>query len=217
MRIASKIHFHPLPGFRIFVASIFLCLSAHGTSSADLTNANNARSQRDFAIAHVALGIRFEEVLTVYPNAQPERAAPNCHRFGQPIWLPERTPRVVRHNIRSENLALHFDAPAEGGKLNRIEYDRPVDPTTFNIRTFIDRLKSRYGPYDWQLLRRKMEPAGRVIGFEWRQLGRATLRVELREDHSEDDNYFRLKSLAWSTVERQRHDAMKKQSPCSIP
>ncbi|MDH3666052.1 MAG: hypothetical protein OEN23_03890 [Paracoccaceae bacterium] len=214
MRETSEMHARPLLQARLSATLLLLCFSALGTSNANVTNVNDADLQRDFTIAGLTLGTDFKAALVIYPDAQLEYAAPNCYRFGQAIKLPQQTPRILRGKALSGALRMHFDPPVDGGRLSRIEFDRPVDPQTFDIQAVVDRLERQYGSYDRQLLRRKMEPAGRVVGFEWHQEGRATLRVELREDHSEQMNYLRLKFLAWSPSKSRRHEVRKKQSPC---
>ena len=95
---------------------------------------------------------------------------------------------------------MNFEPPYAGGKLSRIHFDRAVDASKFDIRKLLDTLSMRYGAYDRILHRRKMEPAGRIVGFEWRSADGATLRVVLRNDHRNNSESLRLSFLARSPV-----------------
>ena len=171
----------------------------------------------DFAIADVALGMTFEDAVELYPDARLVPAVPNCHRFGKAIRLPDRTPRILRYEGAAGDLTMRFDPLVAGGRLARILFDRPVDPEAFDIQATVARLEARYGRYDRLLKRRKMEPAGRVVGFEWHGPGGALFRVELREDYTDPAYVLRLTYLALAPKAQRRRDTAMAPSPCDTP
>ena len=134
----------------------------------------------EFGVAGVSLGMEIEQVLKIYPAAKIERPPANCYSYGQAISIPTLTRRILRHHDSNGNLTLDFAPPSAGGKLSRVHYDRPVKLSPTEIRTLIERFSAHYGAYDRILRRRKMEPAGRIVGFEWQRVDGATLRVTLR-------------------------------------
>ena len=65
-------------------------------------------------------------------------------------------------------------------ELKRVE---TVDPQEVEWRGLRDWVVQQYGPYSRLLLRRKMEPAGRIVGFEWSYGDEHYLSVVVQEDH----------------------------------
>ena len=102
------------------------------------------------------------------------------------------------------DLTLDFAPPSAGGKLSRVHYDRPVKLSPVEIRTLIERFSARYGAYDRILRRRKMEPAGRIVGFEWQRVDGATFRVVLRHEFVRGSDSMRLNVVARSTTSEPR-------------
>lgn len=183
---------------RLVIGFFMLCLIASGRSAADVDHRNQTAAE--FGIAGVALGMDIEQVLNIYPAAKIERPVANCYSYGQAISIPGLTRRILRHHDRNGNLTLDFAPPNAGGKLAQVYYDRPISLSPAEIRKLIERLSTRYGPYDRILRRRKMEPAGRIVGFEWLRVDGATLRVVLRHDFGHGDDSMRLNVVAKSTM-----------------
>lgn len=151
-----------------------------------------------FAIADVTLGMDLDSVLKVYPSATIEIKAPGCYSYGKAVGDRAMSGRVLRHRDGISELAVRFAAFRNGGRTVRIDYDRRLDPEKFDFRKLLERLTKRYGPHDRVLHRRKMEPAGRVIGFEWQTGDHASLRVVLHEDFRSSTDRYRLSFLARS-------------------
>lgn len=183
---------------RLVIGFFILCLIASGRSAADVDRRNEIAAE--FGIARVALGMDIEQVLQIYPAAKIERPAANCYSYGQAISIPALTRRILRHDDSKGSLTLDFAPPSAGGKLDRIHYDRPANLSPAEIRTLIERLSARYGPYDRILRRRKMEPAGRIVGFEWQRVDGAIFRVVLRHDFGHGGDSMRLSVVAKSTM-----------------
>lgn len=183
----------------LVIGFFILCLIASGRSAADGVDRSN-RAQTEFGAAEVALGMDIEQVLKIYPAAKIERPAANCYSYGRAISIPALTRHILRHHDDNGNLTLDFAPAQAGGKLDRIHYDRPVSLSPVEIRTLIERLSARYGPYDRILRRRKMEPAGRIVGFEWQRADDATLRVVLRHDFGRGGDAMRLNIVAKLTM-----------------
>ncbi|MGH1478832.1 MAG: hypothetical protein ACRBM6_08945 [Geminicoccales bacterium] len=184
---------------QLVIGFFLLCLIVSGRSAADGGDRSN-RTQAEFSAAEVALGMDIEQVLKIYPDAKIERPVANCYSYGRAISIPALTRHILRHHDNNGNLTLGFAPAQAGGKLDRIHYDRPVSLSPAEIRTLIERLSVRYGPYDRILRRRKMEPAGRIVGFEWQRVDGATMRVVLRHDFGHGGNAMRLNVVAKSTV-----------------
>jgi hypothetical protein len=73
-----------------------------------------------------------------------------------------------------------------------------IEAFDFQVRdlTYLqNRLQRRYGPFSRLLVRRKMEPAGRIIGFEWLRPTEARLSVVVREDHGANSGQILLETL----------------------
>lgn len=184
---------------RLVVGALFLGIAM--TSPPAVAETNDAgRNQAGFAVAGVALGMDFESVLKVYPTARIERAVVNCYNFGRPVSVPVHTRRTLRHRYKAGLLTLDFEPQSAGGGLSRLHYDLGFEPSAGGIRKLLDRFLAQYGPYDRILHRRKMEPAGRIVGFEWHNADGATLRVVLRRDYDNGSGGIRLSILARSIV-----------------
>ncbi len=199
-RGGNVVKFQALKNVRLTGARLLFCLILPVQVAADVVGISGDRAPGDFEIKGVALGMDLKRVLEIYPEARISRTEADCYRFGQPIRVPELTSHIVRVKRQSGDLVMHFDSSSRGGGLSRIRLDQPVDPLTFKIDAVVERLTTHYGAYDRVLLRRKMEPAGRDIGFEWRRENRATLRIELRNDYSYPADSLRLSFLAKSST-----------------
>ena len=174
---------------------LLLCLTlSHQVASGEAHGSD--RSQSSFAIAKVELGMNFDSVFKVHPTGSVQREVANCYSFGRAIILPSRTRQTVRVQENYSVLTLDFEPSGKGGRLHRIHYDRIIEPATVDVRRLLDDLATRYGPHSRILYKRKMEPAGRIIGFEWQQHDGATLRVELRREYSNGGEDIRLSLLA---------------------
>ena len=179
--------------YLLIAGPIVLGIAINTTIAAKVNNDN-------FAIADVTLGMDIDSVLKIYPEATIKIKAPSCYSYGKPVGNTATTGRVLRYRDDVSKLALSFAAFRNGGGLIRIDYDRRVDPEKFELRKLLERLTTRYGPYDRILYRRKMEPAGRIIGFEWQIRERASLRVVLHDDFRTTTDRYRLSFLARSGV-----------------
>ncbi len=187
--------------YRLIFGLALLCWGMAGSTFAGKSD-RSEQSPNPFAVAGVALGMDFESALKIYPSAIVERQAANCYSYGQAIRAPTLTRRVLRHRSDRGDLTLNFEPPRVGGRLSRIHYDRPVDPSGAGVRELLDRLLTLYGPHDRVLHRRKMEPAGRIVGFEWQGTDGASLRVVLRNDYANGGDNIRLSVFAKSPVPR---------------
>ena len=185
---------------RLLIASLLLWLALTDPIAA-LQGDENEPDQLGFAIGGIALGMDFESVLKIFPTATAERAVANCYDYGRAVSVPARTRRTLLHRDNAGTLTLSFEPPNAGGRLSRIHLDRPVYPSTGGIQKLLDRLLARYGPYDQILHRRKMEPAGRIVGFEWYNVDGATLRAVLRNIYDNGSHGIHLSILARSNVQ----------------
>ena len=172
-----------------------------------------------YAVADVTLGMDIDSVLKIHPSAKIDATVPNCYRYGKAVWDTSVAGRVLRQHDDASQLTLGFASSRNGGRLIRIDYDRRVDPATFDLHALLDKLTKQYGPYDRVLHRRKMEPAGRVIGYVWQTASQASLRVVLHDDFRTPSDRYRLSFLARSeaTAPRQTRCKPPQCSPCIRP
>lgn len=188
--------YHALPEFRQFAQFSVLLISMLNSANVVAANDTNSTSHNSFVICNVALGMPLEQVLKIYPVSIVEQEASNRNQNGQVTSLPELTPRVLRYKGDADELTMSFEPSATGGWLSRIKYEHALDPSNLNVRSLIDGLISEYGPYDRVLYRRKMEPAGRIVGFDWYSGDGATLRIVLRNNHHKSGDNLSLNFLA---------------------
>lgn len=198
-------------------AQLLICLALSGPVTADGADTGNGHMPRPFKVEKAALGMTIGRVLEIYPDAEITLAEPSCFHLGNPIRVPQLTSRIVRRKSEVGEMVMRFDPPIRGGRLSRILLDRPVDRSTFDIDAVVTRLSGAYGVYDRILFRRKMEPAGRIVGFEWRKGSGATLRVELRNDFSSPARSLRLSILARSPVQPRVRAARIRSRLCNDP
>lgn len=180
---------------RLVPGALILWLALTGASAGEKSS---------FAVAGVELGMGFERVRDIYPVSEIKEQAANCYRYGVAIKDVSTARRVLLQRTDAGVLAMTFASPRRGGKLTRIHYDRRVDPANFKFRELLTRLTARYGSHDRVLHRRKMEPAGRIIGFEWQGRDGASLRVVVRNDHHISPAAVRLSFLARTMVRKPR-------------
>lgn len=184
------------PTVQLLITILLLLCLAPGGQVTSREAGGSDRVQSNFTIANVALGMDFDSAFKIYPTASVQREAASCYSFGQSIILPARAHRTLRIQENSGVLTLDFEPSGAGGRLHRILYDRVIERPTVDVRLLLDGLSTRYGPHVRTLYRRKMEPAGRIIGFEWQQHGGATLRAELRHEYRNGADEIHLSLLA---------------------
>ncbi len=189
-------NYHAQPEFRRTATRLFFLMVMSGPALASVSDNVEHRVSNDFVVEGVALRMKFERVLKIYPTAKINPEVANCHRNGRAMKVPELTRRVIRHTVDRGDLTMEFEPAFAGNWLSRIYYDRPIDVSKFDLRELLNRLLMQYGPYDQVLHRRKMEPAGRIIAYEWRGIDGATLRVALRNDYRANSSHLRLSFLA---------------------
>ena len=164
-----------------------------------VTNAS-AGADDAYGVAGVELGMDYSRVRGIYPASEIKTQAANCYRFGKAVKDLMATRRVLRQHADDSVLTMSFASPRRGGRLIRIHHDRRVDPANFDLRGLLQRLTARYGGHDRILHRRKMEPAGRIIGFQWHKMDGTRLRMVLRHDHHSNPQSYRLSILATAKV-----------------
>lgn len=184
---------------------LLLCLAfSRHVASHEADHIHSAQS--GFSVAGVALGTDFDSAFKIHPTASVQREVASCYNFGQAIIL--RAHQTLRIQESSSVLTLDFEPSGAASRLYRIHYDRIIDRSADDVRVLLDGLSARYGPHSRKLYRRKMEPAGRIVGFEWQQHDGATLRAELRREYrngSDDIHLSLLARLPVSGPDRFRH------------
>ena len=189
-------NFRVLLEFWRFAASFVFCMLVLSCANVAAATDTNPIGLNGFVVSGVALGMQFEQVLKIYPTSVVENRVTKCYSKGRPISLPELTRRIVRYKDDEGELTMSFEPPFVGGRLSRIDYDRALISSKFDTRNLLDELVAQYGSPDRILHRRKMEPAGRIVGFEWHNTNAATLRVVLRNNHHNASDNLQLTFLA---------------------
>ena len=169
--------------------SFAIAVSAIGPASA---------SSDEFLDAGVVLEMRIEKVLEIYPAARLEVIQPACYSYGRALGGAATVPRILRHRDEISMLELNFGSLDDGGQLFRIAYERRVDPSVFDFSSLVEKLTRQYGPHTRVLHRRKMEPAGRIAGLEWRTVDGVSLRLVLQEDFRSAHDRHRISLVARS-------------------
>lgn len=187
---------HAQPEVRRTATRFLFLMVMSGPAFAGVSDNAEHRASDAFAVEGVALRMKLERVLKIYPTAKINPEVANCHRNGRAMKIPELSRHVIRHTVKQGDLTMDFEPAYAGSRLSRIYYDRPVDVSKFDLRGLLNRLLMQYGAYDQVLHRRKMEPAGRIIAYEWRSIDGASLRVALRNDYRANSSHLRLSFLA---------------------
>ena len=152
--------------------------------SSAIAGQSGAFSQQHFSVAGISLGIDHASVLKMYPNAETEGVAASCYKHGKAIERPVLTKTTLSQRLDKGRLLVEIEPALQGGRVSKILYEHTFDAWEVEISKMLDHLTARFGPFDRKLYRRKMEPAGRIIGFEWRHNDGSSLRVVWRRDHA---------------------------------
>ncbi len=144
------------------------------------------QASRGFLVGGLALGMDLAEFKMAFPAAQItiHEAARYCYGrrlvLDQLSWASADSQRgdvSVRVTLHQINNRFHLTS------LVRTE---TIDPHEADLRDLRDRMMRQHGPYTRLLARRKMEPAGRIVGFEWSRSDEQNLSVVVHEDHAEN-------------------------------
>ncbi len=161
-------------------------------------NASLARQIEDdsFLDTAITLGMDIDSALKIYPSATIEVMTSGCYGSGKALGDGATTRRILRFRDEVSQLELDFAPFRNGGRLVRIDYNRRVDLATIDLPILLEQFTRRYGPHDRILYRRKMEPAGRIVGFEWQTGDNGNLRLVLREDFRSNNDRHLLSIVA---------------------
>jgi hypothetical protein len=97
---------------------------------------------------------------------------------------------AIREDIRQANATVNvtFDHKHFGHVISSIKRDEVIEFDPSRFTSLRDGLVSLYGPYKRIKYPNKMEPAGLIVGFEWKQRGIAYLSVSIHRDPADDSS-----------------------------
>lgn len=125
--------------------------------------------------------------------------------YGHPIASKEPTRQSALVTLERTTLTVNFGKHGAGYRAAAIELREEISPHPERIRRIRDGLIRKFGPIDEVLHRRKMEPAGLIVGFRWKAPDGSVLTAKIHRDHADDPERFYLTStLANPTAENHR-------------
>lgn len=147
---------------------------------------------RPYEIAGIQLGMSIAAVQTRYPRAVRHDHEARRYCFGRAVRLAGLSRPTLLVRREEAWLEIGFSPAALGHRVTSMRYTRIVDTDRFDMAELRDRLVGELGPYRRRLVRRKMEPAGRLIGFEWRRPQTAVFSAILHSDHADNSGHTLL-------------------------
>ena len=167
-----------------------------------------ASEMRPLRSAGLFPGMRLHAFRMVYGNATITRTTPIRYCYGQPIALKKvsRIDAIVPLGRTTINVGFERigdDYQISTVKLQEEIYPRPgriLEPLIEQISKIRDELFKKFGPADRILRRRKMEPAGLIVGFQWNVPRVASLTAKIHRDHHRDPDRIYLTTHLTSSV-----------------
>jgi hypothetical protein len=141
----------------------------------------------------------------LHGNAPITRMTAVRYCYGHPIVSKEPTRISAIVTLDRTTLKVNFGKHGAGYRASAVELQEEISPQPERIRKIRDRLIRKFGPIDAILQRRKMEPAGLIVGFRWKAPDGSVLTAKFHRDHADDPERFYLTStLAKPTAENHR-------------
>ncbi|MDH3701274.1 MAG: hypothetical protein OEU46_08160 [Alphaproteobacteria bacterium] len=153
-----------------------------------------ASERKPLQIAGTYPGMRLQAFRMLHGNATIIRTPAVRYCYGRPVVLKEhgRLAAVVSHE--DATLKVHFERDGADYRISTIKLRKKISPRPERIVEMRDNLILKFGPVNRILRRRKMEPAGLIVGFQWEVPSVALLTAKFHRDHAEDPGRFYLTS-----------------------
>ena len=182
----------------ITLAVIVVALQSRVPAVADTRQAG-----REFSLVGLVLGMNLTEFKTAYPATQitVHQVARYC--FGRRALLNQLNWASAVRSEGDASVQVTFHQIDNRFQITSLVRREALDVHTFDwrvVRDLRDRLTSLHGPYTRLLARRKMEPAGRIVGFEWSRPEAQNLSVVVHEDHADISGHIIVTTRLTSTL-----------------
>lgn len=188
------------PIYLILTLALTFTTAAHAPPAV----AGPSHADPDFSVNGLVLGMRLKEFKKAFPTMATtvHESVRFCHGrrlvLDQLSWVSS----TATHGATSISITFHqIDKQLRLTSLARTEPATQRDLEWHGLR---ERLVRRHGPYHRLLTRRKMEPAGRIVGFEWSPANDHIFSVVLHEDHAENSGHILITTRMTSILPNMR-------------
>ncbi len=161
---------------------------------------SGATATTSLQIAGLYPGMRFEAFRLLHGEAAITGTTPVRYCYGRTLALPELSRLEATAALGHASLVVAFEQHHAEYRISTIRMREEVSFRPERIRRIRDALVQRFGPVDRILRRRKLEPAGLIVGFQWHVPGVALLTAKIHRDHAEDPERVYLTSTLVSTA-----------------
>lgn len=155
----------------------------------------HASETRPLKLAGTFPGMQLHAFRMLHDNATITRKTAVRYCYGQPIVLKDHARVEAVVALGRATLKVKFKRHGAGYQISAIELREQISPRPEQIRKIRDGFMRKFGPISEILRRRKMEPAGLIVGFQWNVPGVAVLTAKVHRDHAEDPERFYLTSI----------------------
>ncbi len=177
----------------VFALTLIAPVTVAGAQASETTPLN---------LAGAYPGMTLHAFRMLHGNATITRMAAVRYCYGHPITSKGPTRQSALVTLERTTLTVNFGKHGAGFRAAAIELREEISPQPERIRRIRDRLIRKFGPFDEVLHRRKMEPAGLIVGFRWKAPNGSVLTAKVHRDHADDPERFYLTStLANPTAE----------------
>ncbi len=151
-----------------------------------------ASEKKPLQIAGTFPGMHLQAFRMLHGNATIIRTPAVRYCYGRPVVLKEHERLAAVVPRGDTTLKVKFEREGSDYRISTINLQKKISPRPERIVEIRDRLLRKFGPVDRVLRRRKMEPAGLIVGFQWEVPGVALLTARFHRDHGEDPERFYL-------------------------
>lgn len=135
-----------------------------------------------YAVSGLTLGMDVTEFRAAYPAAKItiNEAVRFC--YGRRVVLDQFNWATAVSSRGEVSIRVTFGPFKQQLRLTKVERTEAIDFHMSDFPDLRENLVARYGPYTHLLTRRKMEPGGRIVGFEWADRDREHLTIIVHDD-----------------------------------
>ena len=139
-----------------------------------------------FEISSLSLSMPFDDFRRLYPKAGITEKTATRFCYGEEVRIKSLTQLAAVIRQGAATVYVTFDQKYFGHVISTIKRDELIEFGPSRFTSLRDGLVRLYGPYTGIKYPDKMEPAGLIVGFEWKQSGVAYLSVTIHRDHAND-------------------------------
>jgi hypothetical protein len=177
----------------VFALTLIAPVTVAGAQASETTRLN---------LAGAYPGMTLHAFRMLHGNATITRMTAVRYCYGHPIASKEPTRQSALVTLERTTLTVNFGKHGASFRAAAIELREEISPQPERIRRIRDRLIRKFGPIDEVLHRRKMEPAGLIVGFRWKAPDGSVLTAKVHRDHSDDlERFYLTSTLANPTAE----------------